>query len=248
PLRRALAEETKSVLIAPVTVFVVYDRELAKEGLANVQSASAAIQTVLLKATSLGLASLWVNALGDRDRVRALLQVPDDFEVLALVCLGYPRDEGPLPAPQRRPLTDVVHFDRYSGRGGLPKSPDPDDWSLEELALYFKRKLQSGTRYNKPRASFHEPVRQVVERALEPVAGREGARVLDVLAGTGLFTEWLRKRWPGATLGVAELGVDPWFFANARAGGRVEFVPFPAGRAEEILAECAAPGETVPVL
>ncbi|MFG0319984.1 MAG: nitroreductase family protein [Planctomycetota bacterium JB042] len=247
--RRALAEEVKSVLIAPVAVFVVYDRELAKEGLANVQSASASIQTMLLKATSVGLASLWVNALGDRDRVRERLGVPDDFEVLALVCLGYPRDDAPPPAPQRRPLDDVVHFDRYRGRGGLPKSPDPNDWSLEELALYFKRKLQSGTRYNKPRASFHDPVERAVERALAPALGAdgEGKRLLDVLSGTGLLTERLHRRWPKAALAVAEVGVDAWFFANRRAGGRVSFVPFPADRAEAILEECAAVDEEVAV-
>lgn len=246
-LRRELSEEVKSVLIAPVAVFVVYDRELAKEGLANVQSASASIQTMLLKATSVGLASLWVNALGDRDRVRALLSVPDDFELLALVCFGFPKDDRPPVAPQRRPLDEVVHFDRYEGRGGLPKSPDPNDWSLEELALYFKRKLQSGTRYNKPRASFYDPVTAAVGRALGPELDREGARHLDVLPGTGLLTEWLHKKWPQTALSVVEIGVDAWFFANRRAGGRVSFVPFPAADADGILAECAPDGEKVPV-
>jgi len=245
-LRERLSVEVKSVLIAPATIFVVYDRELAKEGLANVQSASASIQTMLLRATSLGLASLWVNALGDRDRVRELLGVPDDFEVLALVCLGFAKDENPPPAPQRRSLDEVMHVDRYEGRGGLPKSPDPNDWSLAEIALYFKRKLQSGTRYNKPRRDFFDPVFDVVRRGLEGAVGPD-RRLLDVLPGTGVLTEMLHKESPETGLAVAELGPDAWFFSNRRAGSRVEFVPFPRSAADEMLAECAAPGEKVQV-
>lgn len=244
-LKQALATETKSVLIAPVSVFVVYDRELARDGLANVQSASAAIENILLKATSVGLASLWVNALGDRARVRELLGVPDDFEVLALVCLGYPADAEPPPAPERRPLAEVVHRNRYGGAGALPKSPDPDRWSLAEIALYFKRKLQSGTRYNKPLPSFVPPVMEAVARALGPP--RPGERLLDALSGTGLFTELLHRARPDAELAVLEIGADAHFFAERRAGGKVGFVPFPLERRAEILAHCAPPGAKVQI-
>lgn len=245
-LRKQLSEQTKSVLIAPVTLFVAYDRELAKEGLANVQSASAAIENLLLAATARGLASLWVNALGDRRIVRRLLQVPDDYEVLALVCLGYPLDADPPPMPERRPLDEIVHRNAYQGRGSLPKSPDPDDWSLGDLATYFKRKLQSGTRYNKPLTAFCDPVLNAIESFLPPKA--PGQRFLDALPGTALFTELLRDRRPDASFSVAELSAECHFFANRRCGGRVGLVPFPAAREPEILAACAPPGTKVQLL
>ncbi len=241
-LRRRLAAETKSVSIAPVAVFVVYDRELAREGLANVQSASASIMTMLLKATSLGLASLWVNALGDRDRVRALLGVPDDLEVLALVCLGFPKDDPP-PPPERRALNEVVHWDRYSGGGGLPKSPDPNDWTLDEIGLYFKRKLQSGTRYNKPIVSFFEPVMRAVVESLGELGGDQA--LLDVLPGTGIYTEALHEHYGAVDLAVMESSAENHFFAARRSGGRVGFVPFPRERLEQILDACAPAGATV---
>jgi nitroreductase/SAM-dependent methyltransferase len=245
-LRKKLAAETKSVLIAPVTIFVVYDRELARDGLANVQSASAAVMTLLLAATGRGLASLWVNALGDRDVVRSILGVPDDYEVLALVCLGYPLDAEPPPMPERRPLGEVIHRERYLGKGSLPRSPDPDDWSFPELGLYFKRKLQSGTRYNKPVASFCDPVLDAVRRFVgEP---RPGPRLLDVLPGTALFTELLHSKYPDADLGVAEFSAENHFFANRRCGGKVSFVPFPHERAAELLGACAPPGVKVKLL
>lgn len=240
--RRLLAEETKSVLIAPVAIFVVYDRELAREGHANVQSASAAIMTLLLQATALGLASLWVNALGDRDRVRELLGVPDDYEALALVCLGWPAD-GELVAPERRPLDEVLHRDRYAGTGGLPKSPDPGDWTVDGLALYFKRKLQSGTRYNKPVAAFCDPVLAAVDRMLGPGV----RRLLDVLPGTAMFTEALHRRHPDAALGAMEISAENHFFADRRAGGKVELAVFPREREAVVLQSCAPEGVKVPL-
>lgn len=244
--RKRLAAETKSVQIAPVTIFVVYDRELARDGLANVQSASAAVMTLLLAATARGLASLWVNALGERENVRRILGVPDDYEVLALVCLGYALDPEPPPMPDRRPLSEVVHRERYQGKGSLPRSPDPSDWSLPELSLYFKRKLQSGTRYNKPVASFCDPVLERVVRFMGE--DREDACWLDVLPGTALFTELLRAKRPKSKLAVAEFSAENHFFANRRCGGNVPFVPFPHDRGEELLQGCAKPGEKVKLL
>lgn len=242
-LRQQLSAECKSVLVAPVNVFVVFDRELAREGQANVQSASAAVMTMLLAATGKGLASLWVNAVGNRDRVRAMLGVPDEFEVLALVCFGWPADDRPPPAPDRRPLSEVVHRDRYSGQGALPRSPDPDDWSLGDIGLYFHRKLQSGTRYNKPRRSFTDPVLAALDEHVGPP--RDGLRLLDVLSGTGLFTEELARRHPDADMAVMELNAESHFFADRRCGSRLGFVAFPASREAEILAACAPPGTAV---
>ncbi|MBK6940984.1 MAG: nitroreductase family protein [Planctomycetes bacterium] len=245
-LKQRLSEQTKSVLVAPVNVFVVYDRELAKEGLANVQSASAAIMTMLLKATSLGLASLWVNAIGDHDRVRELLGVPAEYDVLALVCLGYAADAEPPPAPERRPLDEVTHVDRFVSGGQLPRSPDPDAWTLEQIGTYLKRKLQSGTRFNKADPRFVAGVIEAVKTAL-PGAGEDGTPVLDVLPGTGVFTEALAKAWPRARLAVLESTAENHFFANRRSGNHVAFVPWPAEARAAILARCAPPGAKVQI-
>ncbi len=245
-LKQRLSEQTKSVLVAPVNVFVVYDRELAKEGLANVQSASAAIMTMLLKATSLGLASLWVNAIGDHDRVREALGVPAEYDVLALVCLGYAADPEPSPAPERRPLADVMHVDRFVRGGQLPRSPDPSDWTLDQIGLYLKRKLQSGTRFNKADPTLVATVIHAVTHALAGCAA-DGKRVLDVLPGTGVFTEALAKAFPNAQLAVLESTAENHFFASRRSGNRIGFVPWPTATREAILARCAPRGAKVQI-
>jgi len=53
----------------------------------------------------------------DHDRARGLLQVPEGFEVVLLIPVGYPAR---LPEPPgRRPVSDFVHHEVFGGK------PDP---------------------------------------------------------------------------------------------------------------------------
>ncbi|MBI4881283.1 MAG: nitroreductase family protein [Planctomycetes bacterium] len=244
-LRRELAREVRSLLLAPVGVFVVYDRELAREGHGNIQSAAACIMNMLLAATARGLASLWVNALGERARVRELLGVPEEHEVLALVCLGWPAGSEPPPVPERRPLDEVIHWNRFrAGQGALPRSPDPDDWTLAQIGSYVRRKLQSGTRFDKPDPAFFEPVMEAVRAHLG--AGEQAFRLLDVLPGPGLFSEALRKAYPRAALAVMESSAASHFFCERRCGAPLGFVPFPQSAGAKIAASCAQADAAAP--
>jgi len=66
---------------------------------------AAAIQNMLLMAHSVGLAGLWYT-LFDQKAIKALLTVPDDRTVCALVCLGKPAGE-PLQTP-RKPVDELI--------------------------------------------------------------------------------------------------------------------------------------------
>ena len=76
-------------------------------------------ERILVAATALGLASAigWVMPAGAA-AVGDLLAVPEGRRVRTLVSLGYPTDEGARPktAPgtARRPLGDMVRFERFS--------------------------------------------------------------------------------------------------------------------------------------
>jgi nitroreductase len=76
-------------------------------------------ERVLVAATALGLASAigWIMPAG-APAVSALLGVPEGRRARTLVSLGYPTEEGSRPksAPgtARRPLADMVRFERFS--------------------------------------------------------------------------------------------------------------------------------------
>ncbi|AQT78161.1 nitroreductase [Mycolicibacterium litorale] len=55
------------------------------------------------------------SAVGDQERARAILGVPEDHTVAYLLGLGYPADRplAPIRKPNRRPFTEVVHRGRW---------------------------------------------------------------------------------------------------------------------------------------
>ncbi|MCR4391985.1 MAG: nitroreductase family protein [Candidatus Acetothermia bacterium] len=71
------------------------------------QDTAAAIQNMLLAATSLGLGSCWVGAF-DEAKASELLGLPSGLRPVALIPLG--RFKEPSPPRERRPLTEVVEY------------------------------------------------------------------------------------------------------------------------------------------
>jgi nitroreductase len=69
-----------------------------------------ATMAMMLAATELGIGT-GHSAVGDQDKARAILGVPDDHIVAYLLGLGYPADRPltPIGKPNRRPFDEVVH-------------------------------------------------------------------------------------------------------------------------------------------
>lgn len=73
-----------------------------------------AVQQLMLAARAYGIGTtLTTLHTGREDDTRRLLHLPDDALTMALIPLGYPI-RGRWAQPKRRPLDDVVHFERYS--------------------------------------------------------------------------------------------------------------------------------------
>ncbi|MBB3600775.1 nitroreductase [Mycolicibacterium sp. BK556] len=69
-----------------------------------------ATMAMAIAATDLGVGT-GHSAIGDQDKARAILGVPDGYLVAYLLGLGYPADRplAPIHKPSRRPFTEVVH-------------------------------------------------------------------------------------------------------------------------------------------
>ena len=67
-------------------------------------------QSVCLAAHHLNVATVIVG-LFDHDKVKEILDVPEGYEVAALIPLGYPDKE--VKAPKRREISEFVHYDRF---------------------------------------------------------------------------------------------------------------------------------------
>jgi nitroreductase len=80
-----------------------------------VSDASRAIQSMILTAWSEGVGSNWVGFQGMTE-VKALLGIPEDMDVLAILPFGYPTQARGRGKKQRKLLSEVA----YRGRFGRP--------------------------------------------------------------------------------------------------------------------------------
>lgn len=70
---------------------------------------AAAIENMLLAATAMGLAGLWIGDF-DARALRALLDIPEGVEIVNIVYLGYPAEEK---APVTRYKEEAVYWGKY---------------------------------------------------------------------------------------------------------------------------------------
>ena len=105
------------MLTAPVMVVVCAD--LARAGssygkrgieLYSVQDTAAAIENLLLAAVALGLAGCWVGAFREEVAASALGLDPGRLRPLAIIPLGYPKEQGRMP-PKRSAADTVKYID-----------------------------------------------------------------------------------------------------------------------------------------
>ncbi|MEM1586777.1 MAG: nitroreductase family protein [Candidatus Bathyarchaeia archaeon] len=81
--------------------------------------ASAAIQNLMLAAYSLGLGTCWLTMF-NKDRLREILGIPQNIDVIGIVTVGYPREFPEIPETARRyamkprrDLSEIVFYERY---------------------------------------------------------------------------------------------------------------------------------------
>jgi nitroreductase len=103
----SLAVNGPFIADAPVCVAV-----LCEEGTYYLEDGCAATQNLLVAARAHGCASCWVA--GDKkpyaDAVLKILGAPAHYKLVSLVALG--RSDA-HPNPQKRPLADVIHWERF---------------------------------------------------------------------------------------------------------------------------------------
>jgi nitroreductase len=82
------------------------------DGKYYLEDGSAASQNILVAAHAAGLGACWVA--GDKkayaETLRQMVGAPADCRLVSLLSIGHPAES---PKPAKRPLSDVLHWDRY---------------------------------------------------------------------------------------------------------------------------------------
>jgi nitroreductase len=103
----AMARTGRYIAQAPLAVVVAIE-----ETRFAVSDASRAIQSMVLTAWSEGVGSNWVG-FGGLTKVKSLLGIPDELEVLAIVPFGYPAQAIGRGKKQRKSPSEVAHRERF---------------------------------------------------------------------------------------------------------------------------------------
>ena len=98
---------------APAAIVLLMDPIGTKYGEFWVQDASAAMENMLLAAVALGYGACWVEGQVrvHEDRLRQLLDVPENLRIWSLMPVGTPA--GPAKRPPKPAPADVTHYNRF---------------------------------------------------------------------------------------------------------------------------------------
>ncbi len=91
---------------------------------------------IMLQAHALGLGTCWLGGL-DREALAAILKLPEGWEVIGLLTVGFP-DEQPDPPP-RKPLSEIVHYEVFGNTAGGDARPGR---LTRRMLGYWLRKLR----------------------------------------------------------------------------------------------------------
>jgi nitroreductase len=77
------------------------------------EDASAAVENMLLASTALGYGSCWLEGrtLAHEEELKEWLGVPEEKRLITLVSVGIPVE---WPEKEKRPLSEVLQWERYS--------------------------------------------------------------------------------------------------------------------------------------
>lgn len=94
---------------AAAAVIVAYEKQKDAFGISD---GSRAIQSMMIAAWAEGVASNWTGFAGRMDNVRQEFGLPDSYDVLAVVPLGYPKRRV-VGKKKRKPFSQVVSAERF---------------------------------------------------------------------------------------------------------------------------------------
>ena len=109
-VREQLAGETHYshiIKAAPAVIAVFLDKGAMYDEVKDHQAAGACIQNMLLTVHELELGAVWLGQiLKNKSRVNGVLQLSDQYDLMALLAIGHPQHRNQR--SERQPLTDFI--------------------------------------------------------------------------------------------------------------------------------------------
>ena len=114
-LRKRITKEVTAyhIIKSPLLILVLYHNKTENTEYRDyIQSASAAIQNMLLTAESLGLGAVWVNNMPPKRTIRKVFNIPSYYTPIAFVSFGFPKII-PKPLPRKGSVDDLIAYNKF---------------------------------------------------------------------------------------------------------------------------------------
>lgn len=131
----------------PHAIIIAYANDFDPVHWAGIQSAAAAAQNMLLRAHEMGIATCWMAGYGDEAEIKRLLNIPEEFDVLSAVSIGYAAETEP--PPLRRSLDEVVFFGSMDGKSMFPGSWQPKHWTMAGIREWVNYTIRAKSPFPK---------------------------------------------------------------------------------------------------
>jgi len=71
-----------------------------------------AVSEMIASATARGLGTCWIAAI-DPAMVKRILHIPEPIDVVAIIAIGYPKEELKVERKNRKPLKEIIHHGKW---------------------------------------------------------------------------------------------------------------------------------------
>ncbi len=218
-------------------IYLCFQKGWTHGNFSIVQSVAGACYHMMLSAHLRGFQCIWNAGIGDHDRLRKMLALPQTFDVIGALALGRAKPTAPTVKAPRRPVEEIFSWDRFDRPASSiypvkmaqaypywdirnDENPfaewNPASWSWEQLADFRGYSVWAKSPLGGVYVSRRQGDALKAEHALLP-AVHAASRIAEIMPWGGTSTASLLKRLPAATtLSVTELSQHNISFISER--------------------------------
>lgn len=194
-LKQLSAEVTSKFTYSPCSIVVVAPTHLGVERYATVMSAAMAVENLLLRAFDIGLAGICMVGFQEDHKIKRILSIPDDFEILMLVSIGYEDAGAPHSGPNRIAKNDIYSYNTFGTLKNFNTETKLSGHTIRSV-IDYRRRISSvyldRFRLNTFDNQYYEAVFKAFKNLIES-KGNEYESLLDVMSYDGVFLSQLKN-------------------------------------------------------
>jgi len=159
-IKKDIVKQSGSVDIigyAPVSIIITTQMGWNHNKGSYIQSLGAVAYNIQLSITNKGMSSVWMAGLGNTKKIQKILNIPDVYQVLAVISLGYEQENNTASfKPPRYNINDKISINKFNfsenltfpmslKKGKVMHCWDIDKWSLEQIDNWRGHAIYAGS-------------------------------------------------------------------------------------------------------